>query len=182
MKKLFISIVVFLVVFTFGCQESAINGPEESAGNIERKSSEGEGTTFNDFTVHNKGVINIKSELTDPVLKSPLVLLGRIAFDHHTSPGISIQVNSNKIVRLDLKVEAELFDGLGAVDTELKIAGRSSHRFEFLDDRIYSLKIIYQITNRKDISLRVTYPVTADGLEEPTFNLIPNFGAVTSEQ
>ncbi len=175
MKKLFISIVVLLVVLTFGCQESAINGPEERAGNIDRKSSEG-------FIVRNKGVIDIKSELTDPVLKSPLVLLGRIAFDHIASNESSTQVNSTKIVRLDLKVEAELFDGLGAVDTELKIAGRSSHRFEFLDDGIYSLEIIYQITNRNDISLRVTYPVTADGLEEPTFNLIPNFGPVTSEQ
>ena len=175
MKKLFISIVVLLVVLTFGCQESAINGPEEPAGSIDRKSSEG-------FTVRNKGVIDIKSELTDPVLKSPLVLLGRIAFDHIASNESSTQVNSITIVALDLKVEAELFDGLGAVDTELKIAGRSSHRFEFLDDGIYSLKIIYQITNRKDISLRVTYPVTADGLEEPTFNLISNSGAVTSEQ
>ncbi len=175
MKKLFISIVVLLVVLTFGCQESAINGPEEPAGNFDRKSSEG-------FTVRNNGVIDIKSELTDPVLKSPLVLLGRIAFDHFASNESSTQVNNTKIVRLDLKVEAELFDGLRAVDTELKIAGRSSHRFEFLDDRIYSLEIIYQITNRKDISLRVTYPVTADGLEEPTFNLISNSGAVTSEQ
>ena len=175
MKKLFISIVVLLVVLTFGCQESAINGPEEPAGSIDRKSSEG-------FAVRNKGVIDIKSELTDPVLKSPLVLLGRIAFDHFASNESSTQVNNTKIVRLDLKVEAELFDGLGAVDTELKIAGRSSHRFEFLDDRIYALEIIYQITNRKDISLRVTYPVTADGLEEPTFNLISNSGAVTSEQ
>ncbi len=175
MKKLFISIVVLLVVLTFGCQESAINGPEEPAGTIDRKSSEG-------FALRNKGVIDIKSELTDPVLKSPLVLLGRIAFDHIASNESSTQVNSSKIVRLDLKVEAELFDGLGAVDTELKIAGRSSHRFEFLDDRIYSLEIIYQITNRKDISLRVTYPVTTEGLEEPTFNLISNSGAVTSEQ
>jgi len=175
MKKLFISIVVLLVVLTFGCQESAVNGPEEQPSNLDRKSSEG-------FTVRNKGVIDIKSELTDPVLKSPLVLLGRIAFDHIASNESSTQVNNTKIVRLDLKVEAELFDGLGAVDTELKIAGRSSHRFEFLDDGIYSLKIIYQITNRKDISLRVIYPVTADGLEEPTFNLISNSGAVTSEQ
>lgn len=175
MKKLFISIVVLLVVLTFGCQESAINGPEEPAGSIDRKSSEG-------FTVRNKGVIDIKSELTDPVLKSRLVLLGRIAFDHYTSPEISTQINSKKIVRLDLKVEAELFSVLGAVDTQWEIAGRSSHRFEFLDDVIYSLKIIYQITNRKDISLRVTYPVTADGLEEPTFNLISNSGAVTSDQ
>jgi len=177
MKKLFISIVVLLVVLTFGCQESAINGPEESAGNFDRKSSEG-------FAVRNKGVIDIKSELTDPVFKSPLVLLGRIAFDHIASNESSTQVNSTKIVRLDLKVEAELFDGLGAVDTELEIAGRSSHRFEFLDDRniIYSLEIIYQITNRKDISLRVTYPVTADGLGEPTFSLFRSFSVITSEQ
>jgi len=175
MKKLFISIVVLLVVLTFGCQESAINGPEEPAGSIDRKSSEG-------FAVRNKGVIDIKSELTDPVLKSPLVLLGRIAFDHYTSPEISTQINSKKIVRLDLKVEAELFGVFGAVDTQWKIAGKSSHRFEFPAVGINSLKIIYRITNRKDISLRVTYPVTADGLEEPTFNLISNFGPVTSEQ
>ncbi|MEE9118121.1 MAG: hypothetical protein V3U02_05945, partial [Calditrichia bacterium] len=98
------------------------------------------------------------------------------------SPQISTQINSKKIVRLDLKVEAELFSVLGAVDTQWKIAGKSSHRFEFLADGIHSLNIIYRITNRKDISLRVTYPVTADGLEEPTFNLISNSGAVTSEQ
>jgi len=154
MKKLLLSLVAFLGALTFGCQEYAVTGPEELSTNISGKISKSEETTFNNFKLRKKGVINIKSELTDPVLKLPLELRGKIAFVHYTSPEISTQINSKKIVLLELKIEAELINRFVKVDGEMKIAEKSSHKFEFRNDTIFSLKINYRITNRKNVELQ----------------------------
>ena len=180
MKKLLLSLVAFLVALTFGCQEYAVTGPEELSGNTERVVSGSEGTTFKNYQPPNKGVININSNLKDPVLNVSVLLVGKIAFDHSTFNQITTQINGKKIVRLELKIEAELINRFGRVDREMKIAEKSSHKFEFRDDRIFSLKITYRITNRKNVKLQVTYPVTADGLEQPTFNLIRLFAGLTA--
>ena len=177
MKKLFLVLVVFLLALTVGCQEYTVTGPEELSSNNNRIVSKREESNFNIHKPSKDRVINIMTELKDPVLNVSIQLRGKITFDHQIIPSISNQDIAKKTVRLNLRIESELVNRFVIAYGLWKIAGKSSHKFFFdkTKDNVQLLKVTYRITNRKNVKLQVTYPVTADGLEQPTFKLIQLF-------
>ena len=151
MKKLFLTIVSFLVLLFIGCQESSITEPIQSlakGGNLTTEET-----------------INLSWILSDPAGGS-CQLTGEVNYVHQILNN-DTEVNGLYQISLTLEMNSLLSRLDGPVTSEWTINGQSEDVFYVSEEGIYILDKVYMIENRSDIVLVVQYLVTTEGAGIP---------------
>ncbi len=162
MKKLFLTIVTFSILFVVGCQENSITDPIQDA---ELQKDE-------DPLIH-QGTIRLEGILVDPSVpfNNYLTISGAVNFVHtvvHTTVyQKSILPVSETYVLLHLSILAEIRDPNSLEDITWNVTGNSEDIIYFSEniDRIYTLEKSFAIQGRSDgIVLVCKFLVTTDGI------------------
>ncbi len=156
MKKLFLSLFVFLVALTIGCQESSITNPPVPDGTQRQGNAL---NLANDDIKKPDNIIDLKYELVDPKRQVQSELVGQVQYN------IQILPNINDIRYFQVKVGLKMFSQLRhLVDKDLsiwEIKGKSEDKL-FIAKTGWTpnyLRKTYKVSNRSDIVLSVTYEV-----------------------
>ena len=177
MKKLFVLPVLFLILFFIGCQENQILEPNVPDGNN---------------SLAKKEIINLCYPIMDP-LSGQCYISGKLIYEHS-----STQINPvTTVIELNLQLNALLIDEAHvAGNPKWIIVGESNESFrltktmsgnnlfksENLDERYF--KGYYNVTNRKDIKLELSYMISETALTIQCMKIVPSFvihSAVTTQ-
>jgi hypothetical protein len=176
MKKFFLTLVVFSVLFIIGCGESSITDPLESKGAAEVQKS--------DDPLVNQGTIVLEGMIVDPSVpfNSYLQIRGGIEYVHELILVDPIPPAPQYYVSLNLSVNAELSDPYSPQDPIWPITDESTDAIYVSGDGIYLLDKTFPLRDRSDgMVLVCRFLVTTDGVglsemwlavPEGTFNKI----------
>ncbi len=158
MKKLFLTTVVFSVLFIIGCQENSITDP---IGDIDQK----EVNKSDDPSVH-QGTITLEGMLEIPnQSNSYLRIIGQIGYVHRIVLVDPIPPAHQQYVSLRLNVNADLDDPSSPTDPTWTITSDSEDIFYVSEEGIYLLEKTYTIQGREDgMVLVCRFLVTTDGV------------------
>jgi len=150
MKNLFLSTIVFSVLFNVGCQENTITEPTQFLAKGENSNS--------------RESIALSFILEDPQGGSSQ-LTGEARYVHQ----ILNNDEETGLYRISLQLEMNsLLSGLdGPVSSEWTINGQSVDVFYVSEEGIYIQQKAYYIENRFDVVLVVQYLVTTEGVGVP---------------
>ena len=165
MKKLFLTLVTFSILFVVGCQENSITDPitVEPTNKVQPDPS-------------HQGTITLERMLTDPypVMNSYFILNGEVEYEHSLVYLDPIPPNPQYVVSLNLSVTADLtyFCTVCSPTNEDTLAGTISYESNdeiFLsvwEDEIFLLEKSFPIQGREDGMVIVCkFFVTANGIE-----------------
>jgi hypothetical protein len=166
MKKLFLTLVTFSILFVVGCQENSITDPltVEPTNKVQQPDPS------------NQGTITLERMLTDPypVMNSYFLLNGAIDYEHTLLYLDPIPPNGQYVVSLNLSVTADLtyFCTVCSPPNADTLAGSISYESNdeiFLsvwEDDIFLLEKSFPIQGREDgMVLRCNFHVTTNGIE-----------------
>ncbi|MCZ6704000.1 MAG: hypothetical protein O6940_13300, partial [Ignavibacteria bacterium] len=147
MKNLFLTCMVLILVFIFGCQESSITDPVQPL-------------TKDETGVVNRNLIGLKYQLADPFSRTAYMLTGQVKYENTITPSID---DVRKVwVKVRLEMTSQLYPLRGSNIPLWKIEEKTEDKVFFTTTgsaakRLYKT---YSITNRGDIELGVTYLIT----------------------
>jgi len=163
MKKLFLTLVTFSILFVVGCQENSITDPitVEPANKVQQPDPS------------NQGTITLERMLTDPhpVMNSYFIINGAIEYEHTLVTREPIPPET--FVSLNLSVSADLtyFCTVCSTPNEDTLAGSISNEsndeifISIWEDEIFLLEKSFPIKGRKDgMVLKCTFHVTTIGV------------------
>ena len=165
MKKLFLTTVIFSVLFIIGCQENSITDP---IGDIDQK----EVNKSDDPSVH-QGTITLEGMLVDPnpVMNSYYIINGEIQYQHSLILLDPIPPNPQYSVDLNLSVTADFTNFCTVCEPQTSEFSSGTISTETNDnvyvsvDGIYLLEKTFPIEGREDgMVLVCRFLVTTDGL------------------
>jgi len=164
MKKLFLAIVTFSVLFVIGCQENSITDPvtNEPTSKVQQTDPS------------HKGTIPLERILTNPypVINSYFTINGAIEYEHTLV--IREPVPPETYVSLNLSVSADLtyFCTVCSPPDEDALVGIISSEssdevfISMWEDELFLLEKSFPIQGREDgMVLKCTFQVTANGVE-----------------
>ncbi len=162
MKKLFLTLVTFSILFVVGCQENSITDPltVEPTNKVQSNPS-------------HQGTITLERMLTDPypVMNSYFIINGAIEYEHTLVTREPVPPET--YVSLNLSISAELtylctVCGENHEDTVVGTISNESHDEIFIsmwEDEIFSLEKSFPIQGREDgMVLKCTFHVTTIGV------------------
>lgn len=165
MKKLFLSLVVFSILFVIGCQENAITDPlsTDSPG-IQGVTN---GTAVKNITQDVPDVIRFENELTSPYPANTIIecfiVTGTIEVHHKV---LSLPVDPPQYrVTVKLCMDAEMNCTKGQERNRWFIDCDTENTIYFSGDEAITLTKYYTVKGRSDrMQLVVDYEVTLDGV------------------
>ena len=165
MKKLFLTLVTFSILFVIGCQENSITDPltVEPTNKVQQTDPS------------NQGTITLDRMLTDPypVMNSYFIINGAIEYEHTLVYLDPIPPNPQYVVSLNLSVTADLtyFCTVCEPQTSDVSAGTISNEsndeisISIWEDEIFLLEKSFPIQGREDgMVLKCTCHVTTIGV------------------
>ena len=149
MKNLFLTCMVLILVFIFGCQESSITDPVQPL-------------TKDETGVVNRNLIGLKYQLADPFSRTAYMLTGQVSYNNTIIPSIT---DDGKVwVKVILGMSSQLSRSRGTEHPVWKIEKKTEDKVFFTNSAtVATAKMLhkaYRITNRSDIELGVTYLIT----------------------
>ena len=164
MKKLFLTLVTFSILFVIGCQENSITDPVtvEPTNKVQPDQS-------------HQGTITLERMLRDPypVMNSYFVINGAIEYEHRLVYLDPIPPNPQYVVSLNFSVTADFtyFCTVCSPPTEETSAGSISNEsndeifISVWEDEIFLLEKSFPIQGREDgMVLKCTFHVTTIGV------------------
>jgi hypothetical protein len=173
MKKLFLSLVVFSILFFIGCQENTITDP------LSTESPGMQGVT-NGIAVKNDvpDVIRFENELSSPYPANTLIecfiVTGTVEVVHKVFPILDPTLASPQYrVTVKLSMDAEMNCTKGPDRTPWLIKGDTENTIYLTSGQVFTLTKYYKIQGRIDrMQLVVKYGVTLDGVSLIDMKLI----------
>ena len=158
MKKLFLTTVIFSVLFIIGCQENSITDPIGDVGQQDLQKD--------DVPLVHQGFIELEGILEVPGLpNSFLEINGQIEYLHKLVFVDPIPPAPQHYVSLRLQVNAELMDPFSPEDPIWTITDRTEDVIYVSEEGIYLLVKYYSIQDREDgLLLACRFLVTTDGV------------------
>ena len=166
MKKLFLTLVTFSLLFVIGCQENSITDPitVEPTNKVQQTDPS------------NQGTITLERMLTDPypVMNSYFIINGAIEYEHTLVYLDPIPPNPQYVVSLNLSVTADLtyFCTVCEPQTSDVSVGTISNEsndeisISIWEDEIFSLEKSFPIQGREDgMVLVCNFLVTTNSVE-----------------
>jgi len=171
MKNLFLSLVVFSILFVIGCQENTITDPlsTESSG-IQNVAN---GTAVKNIIQDNKNVptiIRFENELPSPYPVNTLIecfiVAGTIEVKHQVWQLDPAPLNPQYRVNVKLHMDAEVNCTKGPYITPWLIKGDTEDTFYFLEaEKKVTFTKYYKVLGRSDrMQLVCKYGVTLEGV------------------
>lgn len=169
MKKLFLSLVVFSILFVIGCQENTITDP------LSTESSGTQGitnvTAIKNITQDVPDVIRFENVLESPI-PSPVndprecfIVAGTIEVDHKVWQLDPIPPSPQYRVSVGLCIDAEMNCTAGLDRNRWYIDCDTENTLYFSDDTAITLTKYYTVRGRSDrMQLVVDYEVSIDGV------------------
>jgi len=159
MKYFFSLIVVIGIMGLFGCSENNLTDPVDV-------------NSFSKFRgeiVHDK--IPICSEVFDP-MSGVCRVNGCVEYTHQiVTPGL--KVTGLQTVLLNLQINSEMCSMCMMMHPEWLIRGYSEDLVNVSEEGIALVTKLYEITNRFDVVLKVTYLVTTEGAGVADIQIVP---------
>jgi hypothetical protein len=155
MKNLFITLAMFLLVITIGCQENMLNEPANTL-------MKDKGNDLTSDVAETTNILKLKYNLRGPE-GSTFTLQGRVTYTHSVVTR-AMDPLSSKMIALHIYINASLIDIVGMAHLDWRIEGRSDDLVSVSEDGILLLEKTYSITNRNDVVLLVKYLVTTNGV------------------
>jgi hypothetical protein len=165
MKKLFLTLVTFSILFVIGCQENSITDPltVEPTNKVQQTDPS------------NQGTITLERMLTDPypVMNSYFIINGAIEYEHTLGYLDPIPPNPQYVVSLNLSVTADLTyfcTVCSPSDEDASVGSISSESNDEMsisiwEDEIFLLEKSFPIQGREDgMVLKCTFHVTTIGV------------------
>ena len=165
MKKLFLTLVTFSILFVIGCQENSITVPitVEPTNKVQPDPS-------------HQGTITLERMLRDPypVMNSYFIINGAIEYEHKLVYLDPIPPNPQYVVSLNLSVTADLtyFCTVCSPPTEDALVGSISNKsndeifISIWEDEVFLLEKSFPIQGREDgMVLMCNFLVTTNGVE-----------------
>jgi len=169
MKKLFLSLVVFSILFVIGCQENTITDPlsAESSG-TQGITNE---TAIKNITQDVPDVIRFENVLESPIpstVNGPrecFIVAGTIEVDHKVWQLDPIPPSKQYRVTVGLCIDAEMNCAAGQERNRWFIECDTENTIYFFGDELFTLTKYYTVTGRSDrMQLVVDYGVSIDGV------------------
>jgi len=169
MKKLFLSLVVFSILFVIGCQENTITDP------LSTESSETQSITtetadknlpqdYQDVPE----IIRFEKELPSPypnLAPKSFVVAGTIEVDHKVWQLDPIPPNPQYHVKVGLSMDAEMNSTAGQERNRWFIKGNTENTIFFTGDEVFTLTKYYTVAGRSDrMQLVCEFEVTVRGV------------------
>jgi len=150
MKRTVYLLALFLLLFAFGCSELPPTGP---AG-VDKELSK----------PNTQEIIKIDNKVEDPLYGFTQVI-GELNCYHELVGSQSDNNNNVLLVRVQLDLNAQLYDRFGKYHLDWRVSGENSSLVFVPEGEAVLLKITYPIYNRDDSVLIVQYRITTDGVD-----------------
>ena len=178
MKNLFLTIVVFSVLFIIGCQENSITDP------VQQELQKTDDPSILSGTILLEGILEVPNQP-----KSYLSINGRVGYIHRIELSNSISTTARQNVSLSLTINAGLSDTYSEKHPYWLISSKSQDIIYLSKDGIYQFVTSFPIQDRSDgMVLVCSFLVTTEGVrlsemwlavQEDTFNKTIELDPVT---
>jgi len=160
MKTLFLTCMVFFLVFIFGCQESSITDPTQPLTKNYVGADDIAGVPPNiiglDYKLAGGSCIGSGTDISETTYE----LSGHVKY---ATTIVSPSATDGKVwVNVRLEMIAQLSKSRGSEHPEWKIEKKTEDRVLLgnTDPQTKTLQKVYRITGRRDVELSVTYLIT----------------------
>lgn len=165
MKKMLFILVGSSLLLFIGCQENTITDPvsNEAAGNLKSEISSG----YN--------LIKLDRLLPDPSVpfKNYLTLSGTVEYAQRAIYLDPVPPISQKLVYLQLSMNAEIKDPHSSADVFWTISGKSEDNIRLSDDDLVVLTKYYKVQGRDDgLGVVCEFEVTTSGVKLGSVKLV----------
>ena len=155
MKNLFLTLVVFSVLFIIGCQENSITDPTPYA-DLQKTDD----PSILSGTILLEGILEVPNQP-----KSYLSINGRVGYIHRIELSNSISTTAQQNVSLSLTVNAGLSDPYSEKHPYWLISSKSQDKIYLSKDGIYQFVTSFPIQDRSDgMVLVCSFLVTTEGV------------------